>query len=71
MGEVERLDGRAIQSRFPPLRDGLHGVFVPGGARVDGRLLVAGVLGALERLGGDRAPGGGRRARRRRPTASR
>ena len=52
MGAVERLDGRAIQDRFPPLRDGLHGVFVPGGARVDGRLLVAGVLAAVERLGG-------------------
>jgi glycine/D-amino acid oxidase-like deaminating enzyme len=52
MGEVERLDGRAIRSHFPPLRDDLHGLVVPGGARVDGRLLVAGVLGAVERLGG-------------------
>ncbi len=52
MGAVERLDGRAIRDHFPPLRDDLHGVFVPGGARVDGRLLVAGVLAAIERLGG-------------------
>ena len=52
MGDVERLDGRSIQDRFPPLRGDLHGVSVPGGARVDGRLLVAGVLAAVERLGG-------------------
>src|SRR5262245_34167814 len=52
MGEVERLDGPAIQGRFPPLRDDLHGLFVPGGARVDGRLLAAGVLRAVEALGG-------------------
>ena len=52
MGDVERLDSQAIQDRFPPLRGDLHGLSVPGGARVDGRLLVAGVLAAVERLGG-------------------
>jgi D-amino-acid dehydrogenase len=52
MGDVERLDGRSIQDRFPPVRGDLHGVCVSGGARVDGRLLVAGVLTAVERLGG-------------------
>ena len=52
MGAVERLDARAIQDRFPPLRDDLHGVCVAGGARVDGRLLVAGVINAVEQLGG-------------------
>jgi D-amino-acid dehydrogenase len=52
MGEVERLDGAELQSCFPPLRPDLHGVWIAGGARVDGRLLVAGVLAAVERLGG-------------------
>jgi D-amino-acid dehydrogenase len=52
MGDVERLDSREIRARFAPLRDGLHGVSVSGGARVDGRLLVAGVLDATRRLGG-------------------
>src|SRR5262245_33126715 len=52
MGDVERLDGPSIQDRFPPLRGDLHGVSISGGARVDGRLLVAGVLTAVERLGG-------------------
>jgi D-amino-acid dehydrogenase len=52
MGDVERLDGTGIRARFPPLREGLHGLSVPGGARVDGRLLVAGVLDATRHLGG-------------------
>lgn len=52
MGDVERLDDAALVERFPPLRRGLHGVWVPGGARVDGRRLVAGVLTAVARLGG-------------------
>jgi D-amino-acid dehydrogenase len=51
MGDVERLDAAGLRRRFPPLRDGLHGLWVPGGARVDGRLLTAGVLAAAERLG--------------------
>ncbi len=52
MGEVERLGGAEVQARFPPLHQDLHGVWIGGGARVDGRLLVAGVLTAVERLGG-------------------
>ena len=52
MGDIERLDDAGLGRLFPPLRTGLHGVWVPGGARVDGRLLVAGVLAAIERLGG-------------------
>ena len=52
MGDIERLDDAGLGRLFPPLRSGLHGVWVPGGARVDGRLLVAGVLAATERLGG-------------------
>jgi D-amino-acid dehydrogenase len=52
MGEVERLDAAELQERFPPLRPDLDGVWISGGARVDGRLLAAGVLAAVERLGG-------------------
>jgi glycine/D-amino acid oxidase-like deaminating enzyme len=52
MGDIERLGAAALRERFPPLRDGLHGLSISGGARVDGRLLVAGVLAAVERLGG-------------------
>jgi D-amino-acid dehydrogenase len=51
MGEIERFDGAALRAAFPPLRGDLHGLAVPGGARVDGRRLVAGVLTAAERLG--------------------
>lgn len=52
MGVAERLDGAGLRALFPPLRDGLHGLLVPGGGRVDGRRLVAGVLAAVEQLGG-------------------
>jgi D-amino-acid dehydrogenase len=51
MGEIERVTGAALRAAFPPLRGDLHGLAVPGGARVDGRRLVAGVLTAAERLG--------------------
>jgi D-amino-acid dehydrogenase len=51
MGDIERLDGAGLRAAFPPLRSDLHGLAVPGGARVDGRRLVAGVLTAAERLG--------------------
>ena len=67
MGDVERLDGRAIQDRFPPLRDGLHGVFVPGGAprrRPPARRRRARRGRATRRV---RAPRVGRRPRRRPP----
>jgi D-amino-acid dehydrogenase len=51
MGEVRRLSAQQAQALFPPLRAGLGGVFVTGGARVDGRNLAAALLGAAERLG--------------------
>jgi D-amino-acid dehydrogenase len=51
MGEVQRLSEREAPALFPPLRAGLSGVFVAGGARVDGRRLAAAMLGAAERLG--------------------
>jgi D-amino-acid dehydrogenase len=52
MGDVERVGDAELQARFPPLRRDLHGLWIGGGARVDGRMLVAGVLAAVERLGG-------------------
>jgi D-amino-acid dehydrogenase len=44
MGEVTRLPEREARELFPPLRAGLGGVLVSGGARVDGRRLAAALL---------------------------
>ena len=38
-GEVQRVDGARAQELFPALADGLTGLFVTGGGRVDGRVL--------------------------------
>jgi D-amino-acid dehydrogenase len=46
MGDVSRLSAQEARGLFPPLRTGLGGVFVSGGARVDGRLLAAALLRA-------------------------
>jgi D-amino-acid dehydrogenase len=46
MGEIARLSAREAQALFPPLRPGLGGVHVAGGARVDGRRLAAALLRA-------------------------
>ena len=46
MGDVTQLSAAEAQAMFPPLRRGLGGVFVSGGARVDGRLLAAALLRA-------------------------
>lgn len=43
-GEVRRLDSARVRALFPPLAPELEGVFVSGGARVDGRTLCAGLL---------------------------
>jgi D-amino-acid dehydrogenase len=51
MGTVERVTGRDV---FPPLSAELHGLFLSGGARVDGRALRAGLLSAAQRLGAHR-----------------
>jgi D-amino-acid dehydrogenase len=45
-GEIARLSAREAQVVFPPLRPGLGGVLVSGGARVDGRRLAAALLRA-------------------------
>ena len=50
-GEVLRLSAPEAQGRFPPLRAGLAGVLVTGGARVDGRRLAASLRRAAQRLG--------------------
>lgn len=52
MGEVIRLGGAGLVERFPALRDDLDGLWIAGGARVDGRLLSAGLHEAIARLGG-------------------
>lgn len=51
-GEVRRLSPAECRRRFPPLRADLGGVLVTGGARVDGRRLLAALQGAAQRLGG-------------------
>jgi D-amino-acid dehydrogenase len=57
MGQVRLLSAPQAQALFPPLRAGLGGVFVAGGARVDGRKLATALLGAAERLGATILPG--------------
>lgn len=51
MGAVTRLAPREARALFPPLREDFGAVHVAGGARVDGRLLTAGLLAAARRLG--------------------
>jgi D-amino-acid dehydrogenase len=57
MGDVARLSAREAQALFPPLRPGLGGVYVSGGARVDGRRLAAALLRAAQACGGTIAQG--------------
>lgn len=52
-GTTTRLSPGEARSLFPPLAPGLAGLHVSGGARVDGRRLRAGLLGAARRLGAD------------------
>lgn len=51
-GTPESVDDATARAMFPPLADGRSGWFVPGGARVDGRLLAAGFVEGVARLGG-------------------
>jgi len=53
MGEIARLSSDELCARFPALRADLDGIWIEGAARVDGRLLCAGLLAAVERLGGE------------------
>lgn len=52
-GEVRRLSTAATRALFPPLRVGLTGVLVTGGARVDGRRLAGALQRAAQRLGAE------------------
>jgi D-amino-acid dehydrogenase len=51
MGEVSLLSSREARNRFPPLRADLSAVHIANGARVDGRLMAAGLMNAALRLG--------------------
>jgi D-amino-acid dehydrogenase len=50
-GEVRRVDAAEARELFPPLADGLPGLHIAGGARVDGRALRTGLLDAAAALG--------------------
>jgi len=50
-GTVDRLGEREARALFPPLAPELGAVYVSGGARVDGRMLRAGLLAGARRLG--------------------
>jgi D-amino-acid dehydrogenase len=51
-GLPELIDAAEVRRLFPALSPDLLGVHVPGGARVDGRRLAAGLLDGVTRLGG-------------------
>ncbi len=51
MGATSLLSPRETRTLFPPLRADLAGPHVANGARVDGRRMAAGLLGAAQRLG--------------------
>lgn len=61
-GEITRLGEREAHQLFPPLAPGLQGVHISGGARVDGRRLLAGLLDAARRLGANVRAGDARLA---------
>jgi D-amino-acid dehydrogenase len=51
IGTVTRVSPARAQEMFPPLRAGLSGLSISGGARVDGRLLAATLLRAAVAAG--------------------
>ena len=57
IGDVDRLTPREVKALFPPLHAGFAGVHVAGGARVDGRRLVASLLRAAKHHGATVARG--------------
>jgi D-amino-acid dehydrogenase len=50
-GDVCRVTPAEARGLFPPLREGVEAVFIPGGARVDARLLSAAMLRAAVSMG--------------------
>ncbi|MGH1549651.1 NAD(P)/FAD-dependent oxidoreductase [Leifsonia poae] len=57
MGEVARVSAERARELFPPLGDGFAGIHISGGARVDGRVLRAGLLAGAQGLGATVIPG--------------
>ena len=51
IGDVRVLSGPEARELFPPLRDDLSAVYVPGAARVDGRKIAAALARAAAALG--------------------
>lgn len=51
VGVVTRLTEAETRAQFPPLREGLQGIHVTGGARVDGALLKEALLRVAEKHG--------------------
>ena len=51
IGTITRVAPSRAREMFPPLRDGLSGLSISGGARVDGRLLAATLLRAAVAAG--------------------
>lgn len=45
-GEVRRISPAEARELFPPLREGMEAIHIPGGARVDARLLSAAMVRA-------------------------
>jgi len=50
-GAIERLTPQQARELFPPLREDLAGLFVSGGARVNGRLIAAAMRRAAAKRG--------------------
>ncbi|MCV9909746.1 FAD-binding oxidoreductase [Brucella sp. HL-2] len=50
-GIIEHLNSAAAREKFPPLREGMEAIFIPGAARVDARLLATAMLRAAATLG--------------------
>ncbi|GAA4174780.1 FAD-dependent oxidoreductase [Gryllotalpicola koreensis] len=59
MGSIERLDQGGARTRFPLLDPTHSAIWIPGGGRVDGRLLRAGLLAAVAGRGGVLREGAG------------
>ncbi|TMW70459.1 NAD(P)/FAD-dependent oxidoreductase [Alteribacter natronophilus] len=51
MGEVTRLSPEDVKARFPVIAEKYSGVFVSGGARVDGRLMRKALINGAKKYG--------------------
>jgi D-amino-acid dehydrogenase len=50
-GDVRRVSSAEAKRLFPPLRENLDGIYIPGGARVNGMLLAAAMARAAVAMG--------------------